>query len=234
MTTQDQLCVPPHMNGRHRHTYDAIFRHPATHNLEWHDVRSLLESLSEVTEGHNGAIHVTRNGQMLMLPTPKHKDVATVEELLGIRHFLERSGEKVILPSVAPGIHLLVVIDHHEAKIYRTELHGAVSQHLTPYDPHGFGRHLVSANEETQGKRCAERKSFYEAIAATLQGAEEILLFGDGTGESSAMEKLLAELKHFHKDLAEHVIGSVVIDAHHITDEQLLAKARELFVSRGV
>ena len=29
-----------------------------------------------------------------------------------------------IFPPIKPGIHLLVVIDHHEAKIYRTELHG--------------------------------------------------------------------------------------------------------------
>lgn len=125
--------------------------------------------------------------------------------------------------------HLLVVLDHHEAKVYRTETHGAVPQRLVPYDPHGHGRHLHSAQEWTDGKRLPERKSFYEAIAKTLQGAEQVLLFGSGTGRSSAMEQLLADLKSHHADVAKKIIGSVVVDAHHTTEDQLLAKAREFY-----
>ena len=108
-------------------------------------------------------------------------------------------------------------------------LHGAVPQQLVPYDPHGYGKHLHSRNEETDGKRRPERKSFYEAVAATLRGADRILIFGSGTGASSAMEQLLADLKHNHPDVAEHVVGSIVIDGHHLTDGQVLAQARELF-----
>ena len=227
MTTQDRPTAPPHLNGRHQHTYEAIFRHPAAHNLEWHDVQSLLDALGEVVEGRNGALQVTRNGQMVTLHAPKHKDVATVEDLLAIRRFLEQSGETAISPSVATGVHLLVVINHHEAKVYRTELHGTVPQQLVPYDPHGFGRHLRSDTPETDGKRKPERKSFYEAVAATLRGADRILIFGSGTGESSAMEQLLADLKHNHRDVAKHVVGSIVVDAHHLTESQLLAQARE-------
>src|SRR5271155_5586495 len=117
MTTQNRLNAPPHLNGRHQHTYEAIFRHPAAHNLEWHDVRSLLSAVADVTEGHNGSLQVTRNGHLVSLHAPKHKDVATVEELLAIRRFLEQSGETAGSPAVTPGAHLLVVIDPHEAKI---------------------------------------------------------------------------------------------------------------------
>ena len=85
--------MPPKLNGRHQRTYEAIFRHPAAHNLEWHDVRSLLDALADVVEGQNGAIQVTRNGHLVALHAPKHKDVATVEVLMAIRHFLEKSGE---------------------------------------------------------------------------------------------------------------------------------------------
>lgn len=63
--------------------------------------------------------------------------------------------------------HLLVVIDHQEARVYRTEVHGAVPMRIVPYDPHGYGKHLHSAQEWTDGKRQPERKSFYEAIART-------------------------------------------------------------------
>ena len=231
MTTRDQPKTVPNLNGRHKHTYDAIFRHPTAHNLEWHDVRSLLDALAHVIEGHSGGLQVTRNGQMLSLHAPKHKDVASIEDVLSVRHFLEQSGEVALLPAVSPGAHLLVVIDHHEAKIYRTELSGAVPQKLVPYDPHGFGRHLCSDTVETDGKRKPERKSFYEAVAATLRGADQILVFGHGTGESSAMEHLLADLKRNHTEVAKHIVGSIVIDADHTTEGQLLAKAREFFAS---
>ena len=125
--------------------------------------------------------------------------------------------------------HLLVVIDHQEAKVYRTEVHGAVPERIAPYDPHGYGRHLHSAHEWTDGKRQPERKSYYEAIAKTLRGAEQVLLFGSGTGRSSAMDQLLADLKEHHADVAAKVIGSIVVDAHHTTENELLAQAREFY-----
>jgi hypothetical protein len=125
--------------------------------------------------------------------------------------------------------HLLVVIDHQEARVYRTEVAGAVPERIAPYDPYGYGKHLHSAREWTDGKRQPERKSFYEAVAKTLQGAGQILLFGSGTGRSSAMEMLVADLTAHHPDVAARVVGTVVVDAHHTTEGQLLAKARAFY-----
>ena len=125
--------------------------------------------------------------------------------------------------------HVLVVIDHREARVYHTEVQGAVPERIAPYDPHGYGRHLHSAHEWTDGKRQPERKSYYEAIAKTLRGAEQVLLFGSGTGRSSAMDQLLADLKEHHADVAAKVIGSIVVDAHHTTENELLAQAREFY-----
>jgi len=132
-------------------------------------------------------------------------------------------GEREMAP------HLLVVIDHQEARVYRTEVHGAEPVRIVPYDPHGYGRHLHSANEWSDGKRLPERKSFYEAIAKTLRGAEQVSLFGSGTGRSSAMEQLLADLRDHHRDVAERIIGSVVVDAHHTTEGMLLAQAKAFY-----
>ena len=124
---------------------------------------------------------------------------------------------------------LLVVIDHHEARVYRTRVHEAIPVRIVPYDPHGYGNDQHSALEWAEGKRLSGRKSFYEAIAKTLLGAEQILLFGSGTGRTSAMEKLLADLKDHHPDMAKKVIGSVIVDAHHATGGQLLAKAKDFY-----
>jgi hypothetical protein len=217
------------LSGSHRRTYDAIFRTPAARNLSWRDVRSLLGALAEVVEEPNGNLKVTRNAQKLVLHASLDKDIG-MEELTEIRRFLERS-EVASPEATAEGVHLLVVIDHREARVYKTELHGSVPQNITPYDPGGFGRHLHNVRDDSNGQRKPERRSFYEAIAKTLHGAEQILIFGSGTGASSAMEELLAELKHHHGDVARRVIASVVLDETHLSEDQLLAKARDVYAT---
>ncbi len=214
----------------HRKTYQHIFQHPMPHNLQWREVWSLLKALPDANavEEANGTLKVTRNGQTLALRRPRGKDLADKQELMQVRHFLERSGTPE--PAAAPaGTHLLVVIDHREARIFSAELHGSVPKRITPYDPFGFGRDLRYNQDDSNGQRKPEQKSFYEAVAKTLQGAQKILMFGTGTGASSAMDQLLLDLKHNHHELAERVIGAVAVDEHHLTEDQLLAKAREMF-----
>jgi len=134
-----------------------------------------------------------------------------------------------VTPRVGPN--LLVVIDHREARIFRTESHGTEPESITPYDPHGFGRALHYNQKDADGQRKPELKSFYEAVAKTLKGAAQILIFGSGTGASSAMQQLLFDLQHNHHDLSERVVGALTIDAHHTTDDQLLAKARDFYAN---
>jgi hypothetical protein len=220
----------PHLTGRHLRTYHALFQQPVPPNLPWNELRELLEALADDFQDRGGNWVVVRNGKRVILPAPPKKTEATLHDLNRVRHFLDRSGVSATAPPATDGAHFLVVIDHEAAKVYRTELRGSVPVTITPYDPHGYGRHLHPAGDD--GKRRPERKSYYEAVAHTLSGADEVLLFGSGTGGSSAMEQLLADLERFHPALARRVIGAVVVDAHHITGDQLLAKAREFYPSR--
>jgi hypothetical protein len=220
------------LSGSHQKIYERICQHPMPHNLQWREVWSMLSAMTDATatEDDKGNLKVARNGQTLVLHRPRGKDLADKKELMQVRHFLERSGTLAPAPA-ASGTHLLVVIDHREARIYSTELHGAVPQRIAPYDPFGFGRDLHYNQDDSNGQRKPEQKSFYEAVAKTLRGAQQILLFGTGTGASSAMEQLLAELKRNHADIAVRVVGSKVVNEHHLTEDQLLAKAREFFVA---
>jgi hypothetical protein len=220
MTTQ--------LTGSQRSTYDAIFRHPVAHNLHWRDVRSMLAALADVVEEPNGNLKVARGEHNLVLHPSGDRDVAEAAELLAVRHFLEGTGAAPP-EGVAEGTHLLVVIDHREARIYRTELHGSVPRRITPYGPEGSDRYLHYVQAESHGKRKPEQKSFYDAVAKSLGAAEKILFFGSGTGASSAMDQLVAHLKRHHRQLAARVIGSVVVNEQHLTDDQLLAKAREFY-----
>jgi hypothetical protein len=54
---------------------------------------------------------------------------------------------------------------------------------------------------------------------------------GFGSGKGSAMDQLLADLKDHHPDVAKAVVGSVVVDAHHTTENQLLAQARGFYAA---
>jgi hypothetical protein len=220
------------LTGTHQKVYHRLFEHPIPHNLQWKDVWSMLGAIPDMqaVEDANGNLKASRNGQSVVLHRPRGKDLADKRELMQIRNFLERSGAPAPQPT-APGTYLLVVIDHREARIYSTEMHGAVPKRIAPYDPFGFGRDLRYNQNEGDGQRKPEQKSFYEAVAKTLQSARQILLFGTGTGASSAMEQLLADLKKHHQDVAKRVVGSVTVDEHHLTDDQLLAKAREMFVA---
>jgi hypothetical protein len=218
------------LSGPHQKVYQRVFQHPMPQNLQWREVWSMLGAMAntEAVEDDKGNLKVSRNGQTLLLHRPRGKDLSDKKELTQVRHFLERSGAPTAPPAAA-GTHLLVVIDHREARIYSTELHGSVPQRINPYDPHGYGRNLHYKQDESNGQRKPEQKVFYDAVAKTLHSAEQILMFGSGTGASSAMEQLLLNLKRYHPDVAKRVMGSVLIDEHHLTEDQLLAKARELF-----
>jgi len=219
--------------GIHQGTYDAVFQHPIARNLHWRDVRSMLTTLADnVEEEHNGNFKFTRNGQTLVVHPPQRKDFSDIQELMRLRQFLERSNV-TSPPTTGGSAHLLVVIDHREARIYKTEMHGSVPTRITPVDPSGSHRHLHVVEEGATGQRKPELKTFYEAVASELRGDEKILIMGSSTGSSSAMDHLSAELKKRHPDIASRVVGTVAVNAQHMTDDQLLAEARAFYEHRN-
>jgi hypothetical protein len=215
------------LSDSQRHTYEAIVGDSMPRDLEWQDLRALLNALVDTVEERDGELKITGNGNTLFLQ-PTDKSFVSTEQLREVRQFLERSGTKVLAPA-AKGSRLFVVIDHRLARIYQAELPGSLPERIVPDDPDGAGRHLHNVDNDANGQRRPERKSFYEAVAKTLRGAEQILLFGPGTGASSAMVQLLAELERHHPDLAKRVVGSIAIDEKHATEPELLARAREFY-----
>ena len=98
MTTPLNPVTP--LTGSHLRAYNTIFQHPVSHNLGWHDVLALFRHLGTVEEEHNGNTKLTRNGQVLVLHPHHSKDVAGTEEVIVLRHFLERSEP---MPTAAAG-----------------------------------------------------------------------------------------------------------------------------------
>jgi hypothetical protein len=224
--------MPQQLSAAHMATYDMIFQHPISRNLEWRDLRSMLSALSDSVEEHDQNVKFHRNGQTLVVHPPRRKDFSDVAELMNVRRFLERfatPGPPAPVVAAADGAHLLVVIDHRLARIYKTELHGSIPQRIIPFDQNGSGRHLHYVENDSNGQRKPEQRSFYAAVAKTLGNAENILVFGSGTGASSAMDQLLGELRQNYASIAKRVVRTIVVDEQHLTEDQLLAKARGIY-----
>jgi hypothetical protein len=79
------------LNADHRDTLEKILRHPAGGNLEWRQVRSLLDAIATVTEEHNGKLEVTLGGETEVLQPPRDKDVDK-QMIVDLRRMLRRAG----------------------------------------------------------------------------------------------------------------------------------------------
>jgi hypothetical protein len=218
------------LSNSNQRTLDRIFQHPISHNLEWRDVHSLLEGMGDVSKEHNGSLKVTRNGQTLVLHPTSKKDVTEMEEVMKLRHFIERS-ETVTPDQSKKEIHWLLVIDHHEARIFHAELAGAVPQRILPYEPGSYFRHAPDSVTTSRGQEKPDPNTFFEPVAKILEALGPILIFGTGKGTSSEMDQFVAWLKIHHPEAAKRIVGSVVVDEHHLTQDHLLANARDFYIT---
>ena len=216
------------LTGTPLRTYQTLFQHPVSHNLGWHDVHALFRQLGEVEEEPNGNLKVTRNGRTLILNPPRTKDVETTDEVMALRHFIERS-ETSHAHAPEKETRWLVVIDHHEARIYRSPEAGTVAQQIRPQAPDDFSRHSNTSKGIIRGQEKPDPNSYFEPVGGALNGAGQILVFGTGTGTSNEMDQFIAWLKKHRPEVARRIVGSEVIDAHHLTEAQILAKARAFY-----
>ena len=80
-----------HLDGHHRATVEKIFQHPAGHNIEWHDVLSLLERVATVEREHDGRYRVTLGSETETLDAPRGHDIDT-QMVVDLRRMLEGAG----------------------------------------------------------------------------------------------------------------------------------------------
>jgi hypothetical protein len=123
----------------------------------------------------------------------------------------------------------LVVIDHHEARIFRSELPGSVAEQIRPDQTEAAISHTHSIDNFSRGREKPAPQSFFGPVAVALKDAGQILIFGSGSGTANEMDQFGAWLKIHHPELARRIAGSLIIDEHHHTDAQLLAKARDFY-----
>ena len=197
-----------------------------THNLEWRDVKSLFEEVGEVEKEHNGNLKITVRDQAVVFHSPTDTDIATTEQVNQFRHLLKGHSPK---PGEDSGPYLLLVIDHACAKVYRTEFVGSVPERIIPEDNLGHQKHVHSAHDYSDHIAHPNPHAYFEAVSKSLRGAEKVLIFGSGTGSSNAMEIYCTWLHERYPSLFERVVGQLTVDESHLTEGELLSKAREVY-----
>jgi hypothetical protein len=82
-------CVK--LDAHHRATVAKIFGHPVSHNIEWHDVLSLLQSVASVTRRHDGRFTVTLGAETETLDAPRGRDIDE-QMVIDLRRMLRGAG----------------------------------------------------------------------------------------------------------------------------------------------
>jgi hypothetical protein len=221
--------MPTALNRHNQEAYETVFRHPAAHNLEWRSLIAMFDELGDLQSEPNGKYKFSHNGQILTFEV-RGKDVE-IEELMRVRHFLESTAQSPVDGAALKG-DVIVVLDHAGARIYEARAEASQPVHMEPIDPKGHDQHVHNPKGDSGGEQGPHRKLFYEGLAKKLEDAEHILMVGDGQGASSEIDRFLEELGHYHQhDLAGRIVGKETMDLHHMTEAEMLAKARKFFVS---
>ena len=80
-----------HLSHHHRQTVEKIFGHPASGNVEWRQVLSLLERLATTTQEHNGKVKVALGSETVVLHPPRGKDIDR-QMVVDLRRILTEAG----------------------------------------------------------------------------------------------------------------------------------------------
>jgi hypothetical protein len=85
-----------HLSGHHRDTLLKIFQHPANHNIEWHDVVSLLNEVGSIEQQHDGQFLVRVGADTEVLERSKDKDI-DVQQVVDLRRMLTNAGYESVV-----------------------------------------------------------------------------------------------------------------------------------------
>jgi hypothetical protein len=79
------------INSDHRETLERIFRHPASGNIEWRQVTSLLDAVGATTQEHNGKLRITLGDETEVIRPPHGKDIDK-QLVVDLRRMLRNAG----------------------------------------------------------------------------------------------------------------------------------------------
>jgi hypothetical protein len=94
----DAFLAATDLNSDHRDVVKRLFAVPPSENIEWRQVRSLLEALGSVTEEHNGKLKIDLGGEVEVLTPPHHKNIDR-QMIVDLRRMLSRAADVFVRPA---------------------------------------------------------------------------------------------------------------------------------------
>ena len=100
------MSGPVRLTSDHRNALNKIFQYPASQNIEWYDVFSLLAAIGSVTRHRDNNVAVAVGSELRFLDVPEHTepDVDTVVDSRYVgsvaREAFDSSGTRVFLKEV--------------------------------------------------------------------------------------------------------------------------------------
>jgi len=85
------------LNNHHSDTLTAIFQHPVSHNIRWHDALSLMEAAGTVVEEHDGKYKVTIGDETEVLSRPHDKNIGE-QMVVDLRRMFKNAGFEPAAP----------------------------------------------------------------------------------------------------------------------------------------
>jgi hypothetical protein len=229
----DNVNAP--LTGADRRTLEAIFRHPLSHNLARREVVALFTALGGAEEKHNGEFEFRVAGESLAMKRPHNKDLAG-PEVMALRHLLTRAGlspggSAPPEPHAPPAeTHLVVVIDHAGAKIYRIDPSDDAGQGVTAHDSKPLLHHLErKRHDEDRDEAYPDDTHFFAQVAGAMSAGDKIVVIGHGKGQSNEADHLSAYLSAHHKETYNRIVREIVADLPHMTTPELLDLGRHTF-----
>jgi hypothetical protein len=229
------------MKRHHLRTLQALFAHPLQHGVRVSAVEALFRSLGaevEVLKDRrlrirmpSGAETWIRTGCGLREPD---LDADTV---MRTRHFLERIGVTPDHPEPEPDSprgdqsrRLVLHLEHSRTDAYLLEGDEVEHAVLRPHGIWGTNQRLTHRHDRSQaGQRAPLEVDYLARITDAMTEADAVLLLGHGTGESDMRQVLIHYLETHRRDLLDRIAGVVSLDDAGLSDDALLAIAKEHF-----
>jgi hypothetical protein len=82
---------PDHLSGHHHDTLLRIFQQQTNHNVEWHDVVSLLEAIGSIEQQHDDMFLFRIGKESQVFRRPSDKDIDG-QQLVDLRRVLTDAG----------------------------------------------------------------------------------------------------------------------------------------------
>ena len=125
---------------------------------------------------------------------------------------------------------VVVAITADDARIWSTGLEkGTHPERIYAPDERGSHHHIRQAQHKGGHGSDPAEHGYFDVLARELAQASEILLIGHGVGKANAMLRFTQYMERHNPDVAKKVIGAVDADLNALSENQILAKARDWF-----